>query len=55
MRKVTIQYKPFEKLNHIKTFHGNFPSTWDETSPKQLIAIACLMKQTITVNLANEK
>jgi hypothetical protein len=48
MRKVTIQYKPFEKINHIKTFHGNFPSTWDETSPKQLIAIACLMKQSIS-------
>jgi len=48
MRKVSIQYKPFKKFNHIRTFHGNFPSTWDETSPKQLIAIACLMKQTIS-------
>jgi hypothetical protein len=49
MRKVTIQYQPFRWPKKYLRYHiGNFPSTWDETTPTQLIAIACLLKQTIS-------
>ncbi|NQU51638.1 MAG: hypothetical protein HQ522_03770 [Bacteroidetes bacterium] len=48
MRKVTIQYRPFRWLKFTRHIIGNFPSKWEETNPKQLIAIACLTKQTIS-------
>lgn len=48
MRKVIIQYRPFKKLKFTRYFKGNFPSTWEETTPKQLIAIACLLKRSIS-------
>jgi len=48
MRKVTIEYQPFRRLKYTRFFTGNFPSEWSETNPKQLIAIACLMKNSIS-------
>ena len=48
MRKVTISYRPFRRLKYTRYIHGNFPSTWEETNPKQLIAIACLIKRSIS-------
>jgi hypothetical protein len=48
MRKVTIQYQPFKWLKFSRYHTGNFPSDWEETTPKQLIAIACLMKRSIS-------
>jgi hypothetical protein len=48
MRKVTIQYRPFKRFKFTRHIIGNFPSIWEETNPKQLIAIACLMKHTIS-------
>ena len=48
MRKVTITYRPFKRLKYTRYIQGNFPATWEETNPKQLIAIACLMKRSIS-------
>ncbi len=48
MRKVTITYRPFRRLKFKRYIEGNFPSTWEETNPKQLIAIACLLKRSIS-------
>jgi hypothetical protein len=48
MRKVTIEYQPFRRLRYKRFFTGNFPSEWSKTNPKQLIAIACLMKSSIS-------
>jgi len=49
MRKVTIQYQPFKWLKSYNRYHiGNFPSEWKETTPKQIIAIACLNKRSIS-------
>ncbi len=48
MRKVTIQYQPFKWLKFSRYHTGNFPSDWNDTTPKQLIAIACLMKRSIS-------
>lgn len=48
MRKVTIKYQPFRSLKYKRFFTGNFPSEWCETNPKQLIAIACLIKNSIS-------
>jgi hypothetical protein len=48
MRKVTIEYQPFRWFKYTRFVKGNFPSDWSETSPKQLIAIASLLKQSIS-------
>ncbi|MCF6356536.1 MAG: hypothetical protein L3J54_01910 [Draconibacterium sp.] len=48
MRKITIQYSQFKWIKYSRYHTGNFPSEWNETSPKQLIAIACLMKRSIS-------
>ena len=48
MRKVTIQYQPFKRLKFSRYHTGNFPSDWNDTTPKQLIAITCLMKRSIS-------
>jgi hypothetical protein len=48
MRKVTISYRPFRRLKYTRYIQGNFPATWEETNLKQLIAIACLMKRSIS-------
>jgi hypothetical protein len=48
MRKVTIKYQPFRWLKYTRSLNGNFPSDWNETSPKQLIAIASLINLSIS-------
>lgn len=48
MKKVVIQYQPFKWLKYNRFMIGQFPSEWSETSPKQLIAIACLLKHSIS-------
>ena len=48
MRQVTIQYKPLRWLKFTRYHTGYFPSTWDDVNPKQLIAISCLLKNSIS-------
>ena len=47
MRKVTLEYQPLKWLKYRRFLIGNFPSDWIELSAKQLIAIACISKQSI--------
>lgn len=48
MKKVTITYQPFRWFKYTRTLNGNFPSDWNETSANQLIAIASLIRQSIS-------
>ena len=48
MEKIKLEYKPFSFLKYTRTIKGQFPTTFDELKPAQLIAIAGLINQTIS-------
>ena len=47
MKEVTIQYYPFKRINYSRYITGHFPQDWNELSPGQLIAISCMLKDSI--------
>ena len=48
MKQITIKYQPFRLLKFSRTIKGNFPQKVEELSPGQLIAVAGLVKGTIS-------
>jgi hypothetical protein len=48
MVNITLEYRPFPFLKYTRKINGVFPSTFAELKPKQLIAIAGLVNQTIS-------
>jgi hypothetical protein len=48
MVKITLEHQPVSFLKYTRTFQGAFPSSYDELSPAQFIAIARLVNTTIS-------
>ena len=47
MKQIAITYRPLKRLKFTRVAKGTHPETWKEVTPVQLIAIACLYKQSI--------
>lgn len=45
MQTVDIQYRPFRWLPWSRKIRGSFPSSWEELSPEQLIALSSLSEK----------
>ena len=48
MNEITIGYRPVRILPWTKEIETTHPAKWDELSPAQLIAVACVYKGSIT-------
>ena len=48
MIPVTIKYQPISFLKYFRFIERSFPSEWSELSPVQLIAVACLLRESIS-------
>lgn len=48
MNEITIAYRPVRILPWTKKIETTHPAKWDELSPAQLIAVACVYKGTMT-------
>jgi len=48
MVEITLEYQPFPFLEYTRVINGDFPSTFGELKPEQLVAIARLLNQTIS-------
>ncbi|NQU85266.1 MAG: hypothetical protein HQ541_05850, partial [Mariniphaga sp.] len=49
MKTVTIEYPLFRRFKYSRFAKGSHPEKWEEISPEQLIVIACLYKNSITL------
>lgn len=45
MQTLEIRYRPIHWLPWLRKIRGNFPSSWDELSPEQMIALANLSEK----------
>lgn len=48
MQQVTIKYQPIRWLRFNRTAKGNLPETWEEVTPRQIVAIACTANNSIS-------
>jgi len=48
MTTVELEYRPFRWLKYSRRIKTNHPDSWEELTPSQLIAAACLFKSSIS-------